>query len=250
MIYMAKEKQVSTTNKIMLVAVGIALILSLLGGLLGALVFDTPGPQGEQGVQGIQGIQGPQGEPGPQGPMGPVGLQGVQGEQGVQGVQGLQGVQGETGSQGIQGVQGLQGIQGETGADGMDAIQEMSVSQNLTQASLGTYNASQWYSLSVFDSSMTVTTEVEEGHRILAEFLASVYLSNSEIWFRIVVDGQHVSAVCRASNSPGMYIPIQVTLLTGALSAGQHTVDVQFYRASGVSTLLDRSLYLTELVVS
>lgn len=247
MVIMAKEKQVSTTSKVLLVVVGVALILSLLGGLLGALVFDTPGPQGEQGVQGIQG---PQGEIGPQGPMGPVGPQGVQGEQGVQGVQGLQGVQGETGLQGPVGEQGIQGVQGEPGEDGADAIQEMSVSQNLTMATIGTYNASEWFSLSVFDSSMAVMTEVEEGHRVLAEFLASVYLSNSEVWFRIVVDGQYVSAVCRASNSPGMYIPIQVTMLTDPLSAGQHSVDVQFYRVSGISTLYDRSLYLTELVVS
>jgi len=89
MIDMAKEKQVSTTSKVLLAVVGVALILSLLGGLLGALVFDTPGPQGEQGVQGIQGIQGKQG------------IQGVDGKQGPPGKPGKDGAVGQPGRAGV-----------------------------------------------------------------------------------------------------------------------------------------------------
>jgi len=255
-------------NKIWPVVVAIALILCLLGGLSGAFIFAKPGPQGpagpkgetglqgvqgEQGPQGIQGAQGIQGEQGAQGltgPQGPQGAAGSQGEQGLQGIQGVQGIQGEQGPQGIQGEQGIQGDQGpqgEPGQNGTDSIQQMHVNQNVTSATLDLIYANQWYDMLVLDSSMSMTVNVKDQSRILAEFATSVSLSNSGVWFRIVVDGQHISNVCYASSSPGMYLPIQVKILTDALAAGQHTVDVQFYRTNGVSTLLDRSLYVTEL---
>lgn len=124
----------------------------------------------------------------------------------------------------------------------------MIVSQNLTSSSIDTiYTAAQWYNMSVFDSSMKTTFNVSDQSRILAEFATTVSLSSSGIWFRIGVDNQYFSTECRASTSPNMDIPVYVKILTGSLSAGLHTIEVQFYRVNGITTIRDRSIYLTEL---
>jgi len=254
------------TKKGLILIVVVALVLCLAGGILGALIFAKPGPrgpegpqgpqgiQGEQGVQGEQGIQGEQGAEGPEGPQGIQGEQGIQGPegpvgpQGIQGEQGVQGEQGIQGEQGPEGPQGPQGIQGEPGLNGTNSIQQMLCSQNLTSAIIGNgYNITQWYNMSVFDSSMSTILNINDQSRILAEFATTVSLSNSGVWFRIAIDNQYVSAVCYTSSAPNMNLPISVKFLTESLSAGQHTIDVQFYRVSGTTTLRDRSLYLTEL---
>jgi len=124
----------------------------------------------------------------------------------------------------------------------------MLVSKNLTLVILDTaYVIGQWYNLSVFDSSMRTTLNINDQSRILAEFAATASLSNSGLWFRIVIDNQYDSTVCRVSSSPNMDIPIYVKILTGSLSAGEHVIEVQFYRVSGITTVQDRSVYLTEL---
>lgn len=246
----------------------IALILSLIGGLFGALIFAKPGPQGPEGPkgpQGIQGIQGIQGEQGIQGKQGEQGLQGTQGIQGGVGPQGIQGPQGYNGSQGIQGeigpqgVQGEQGIQGEQGVqgpvgpqgepglNGANSIQQILANQNATAETIGVNYTTQWYDMSVFDSSMSLTISVSNQSRIMAEFMTSAVLANSEIRFRIVIDDQYNSTICYASSTPGMSLPVQVKFLTDALSGGQHTIDVQFYRVAGTTILLDRTLYVAEL---
>ncbi len=110
------------------------------------------------------------------------------------------------------------------------------------------YNSSVWYDISVFDSSMTLTIDTSEQSRILAEFSTSVYISNSAINFRVVVDNQFYSTISYSSSNPPMNLPVQVTLLTSALPAGQHTIEVQFYRDSdSYPTLRDRFLMVTEL---
>jgi hypothetical protein len=216
---MSKIKAMPKINKILTASVVVALILCLVGGLVGAFIFATPGPQGEQGIQGDQGPAGPQGE------------------------QGIQGIQGD---QGPAGPQGEQGIQGEPGVDGTSSILQVIVNHNVTSEILETYGG-QWYDMSVFDRSMSLAIDVSDQSRIMAEFFASVTLSNSATWLRIVVDGQQVSTVCYASSIPAMQLPVQVKILTDPLSAGQHTIDVQFYQADGISTMLDRSLYVTEI---
>jgi hypothetical protein len=120
------------------------------------------------------------------------------------------------------------------------------VGQNVTAEALEGYGP-QWYNMSIFDGSMSLTIDINDQSRLLAEFIASVSLSNSGVWFRIVVDGLYVSTTCYASSNPGITVPVQVKILTGFLSAGQHTINVQFYQAGGTSTLLDRSLFVTEL---
>ena len=163
------------------------------------------------------------------------------------GPEGPQGEQGDTGPQGPKGDTGDTGPQGPAGADGTDAIQQMLASQNLTSVSIWSYNITTWYNMTVFDSSMTMTINIGDQSRILAEFSTSVYLSNSEFWFRIVIDNQYNSTVAYTSSIPAMNLPIQSRILTGSLSAGEHTISVQFYRVSGSSTLRDRLLMVSEL---
>ena len=208
----------------------IGLIAGLLGGILSGLFFVQPGPEG------------------------PIGLQGPQGNQGEEGLQGETGPTGATGPQGPTGAQGPQGIQGEPGFNGTNTIQQVLQSQNLTNVNLGAYAEAQWINMSVFDDSMSLTIDVNDQSRILAEFLASIYIVDSTVWFRIVVDNQNVSAACFTRlvgrSDIDMSTPVQVKFLTDPLSAGQHRVDVQFYRVTGVNPvedLNDRSLYLTEL---
>lgn len=216
-----------STGKVILLVTVVAIIFGLIGGVLGAFFFAKQGPQGPQGEQGIQGSQG---------------------EQGIQGATGLQG---EQGIPGLNGTDGLQGVQGIPGWNGSDAILQTLQRQNTTSASLGTYNLTQWYNMSVFDSSMSLTINVNSQSRIFAEFVSTVNFTNSEVWLRIVVDSQYNSTVCYAGllgpNAPTVRLPVQVKILTDALSAGTHTINVQFYRLSGLPTLLDRTLYVSEL---
>ncbi len=211
-------------RKAILLPVVIAVIIGLISGLVGAYIFAIPGTQGPQGIQGVQGLTGETGATGPPGPTGPEGPQGLQGEIGPQ------------------------GPQGEPGLNGTNTIQQMIVSQNLTAVTIDTtYTQAQWYNMSVLDSSMKTTLNISDQSRILAEFATTISLSSSGIWFRIVVDNQYFSAECRASTSPNMDIPIYVKILTGSLSAGQHTIEVQFYRVNGITLIRDRSIYMTEL---
>lgn len=225
---LSSSNSTPNTKRIMLLAVVVALVFALVSGLVGAYLFAKPGPQGLEGEQGIQGVIGPQGD---------------KGDKGDQGLQGIQGDRGE------------QGIQGEPGLNGTNSIIQAIQSQNVTPASLGTYSLTQWYNMSVFDSSMTLKVDIQSESRICAEFLSTATFTNSEVWLRIVVDNQYNSTVCyigcfEVPSSPTLHLPIQVRILTDTLPAGTHTVDVQFYRFNGSPTLLDRSLYVAELAAS
>jgi hypothetical protein len=157
---------------------------------------------------------------------------------------------------GAQGEQGLQGIQGEQGPQvepGISPILQMIQIQNITEASLADYNAKEWYNMPVVDDSMHLTVTINDQSRICAEFLTSVYLGDSwgsfwnRVWLRVVVDNQYFSTVSYVSGLPNMYMPVQVKILTDTMSAGEHTIDAQFYRVNGLPTLMDRSLSATEL---
>ena len=119
--------------------------------------------------------------------------------------------------------------------------------QNLTAVNIESYNETTWYNMTEFDSAMTITINTSDQSRILAEFSTSVSLSNSQVWFRIVIDNQYNSTVCYTSSVPAMNLPLQSKILTDSLSAGEHTIEVQFYRVSGSSTIRDRLLIVSEL---
>jgi len=130
-----------------LLAIG-AVLLVLVGGVLGTACAGAKGeqgPKGDTGPQGIQGIQGIQGEKGDTGATGAQGAQGVQGATGAQGVQGIQGVKGNTGDQ------GQQGIQGEAGPNMILAMGYMTADGTLKQGynvTSATWNAGTgWYEI-------------------------------------------------------------------------------------------------------
>lgn len=89
-----------------LLAIG-ALLLVLVGGVLGTA---CAGAKGEQGPKGDTGV---------------AGATGAQGLQGIQGIQGVKGDTGATGPQGIQGATGATGAMGATGAAGPNMIVAM-----------------------------------------------------------------------------------------------------------------------------
>ena len=236
----------SRSKKATAIVVILALAFGLLSGLVGSFVFAKPGVQGEQGIQGIQGETGPQGL---QGEQGPQGIPGVQGEQGIQGIQGIQG---EQGIQGIQGEVGPQGIQGQPGLDGSDSIIQVINSQSVSSASIGSYTANEWNNMSIFDESMRLTIDVQSGSQVFVEFLSSISVTSAgTVSLRIVVDNQLYGIVYTAgiTGVPAVTItfPAQVKILTEALSAGQHTIEVQFLRSAGSPIVLERALYVMEI---
>jgi hypothetical protein len=224
MIKMAnREREVS--KKGLLPIVVAALIFCLIGGVLGAFIFTKPGPEGPQGIQGIQGEQGEQG---------PQGIQGIQGEQGEQGPQGIQGIQGEQGEQGLNSV--IQTIQ----------------NQNENSDSLATYSQDVWYNMSVFDSSMRITMNIQNQSKIYAKFSSSNSLgAGSSLWLRISVDNQFNGTVSRSRvGSPATQnwiLPCYIEFLTDSLSAGQHTIEIQFMIDSATVSILGRTLTVMEL---
>jgi hypothetical protein len=229
-------------NKAIVIFLIIALVAGLLGGLLTTSFLANPNPQVVQGETGAQGVQGSQGESGPQGPKG---------DTGDTGATGATGAIGETGAEGPQ---GLPGIQGPQGINGYNSVIQIIQSQNVTYAPLTVaYTLDQWYNMSIFDDSMKLLIDIQNQSRICAEFIGSVSLTSPcSGWFRLVVDNQVYSTVCMATvgitgyQTVSQFVPIQVKVLTGALSGGQHTVEVEFLRGEGTPIVLGRSLYVTE----
>jgi hypothetical protein len=211
----------------------LGLAMGFVGGGLSASIFGTSGPQGPQGLQGPQGIQG------------------TQGEQGIQGTQGEQGIQGTQGEQGIQGTQGEQGIPGLNGADSVQIIQNL----NETDMNVETFARNQWHNMSITDSSMKIIIDVQNQSRILAKFSSSLELeSETQLLLRINVDNLFNSAVlkCRiGSPANSIYcIPVYLEYLTGPLSAGLHTIEIQFERDSSLPIVLGRTLTVMEILSS
>ncbi len=200
--------------KILVLALVIALLASIVGTALTAQIFVRPGPQGEQGPQGLQGSQG---------------------------------------EQGIQGVQGPQGFQGIAGVNGTDSILQILQNTNATQVDISSYNATQWYNISDFDSTMEITVNVQQNSKVFAQFSASHILAPpASIWIRIVVDNNYNSSMYILSVGPpasGTYkMSGHVEFLTDSLNAGSHTINVQFMREGAGSTeLLDRTLTVMEV---
>lgn len=212
------------------------------------------GPVGPTGPTGATGATGPAGPAGATGATGATGAQGPQGEQGIPGEQGPQGIQGEQGPQGIQGPQGPpgpQGIQGQPGLNGSTSVIQIIQSQSANTSDLSAYTIGQWYNMSALDGSMRLTINTQNQSRIYAEFLGTVSISSGgAISLRIVVDNQITSTVSHAGVSGAnvaLNLTVQAKILTIALPAGQHTIDVQFLRNSGTPILMERSLYVTEL---
>jgi hypothetical protein len=205
--------QGSPINKALLLTIIVALIIGLISGIAGAYVIAKPGPQGPQGEQGLQGETGTQGSP------------------------------------------GIQGPQGTPGVNGSNALIEVISRHNVTAVSLDPYTVGQWFNMSIFDSATSVSINVQDGSRICAEFLSSVELSTvGAISLRIVIDNQFNSTVVSAEILSGptvtLVVPIHVKILTDALPAGEHTIEIQFLRDAGAPILRERSIFVAEIATN
>lgn len=169
------------------------------------------------------------------------------------GPQGETGAAGLTGAQGSQGLQGPQGLQGDLGTDGTDAILQMVQNRNTTAVDVGASSMWTWINMSVFDTSMQMTIDLQQNSKLFVEFSTSHTLnSGASIMVRIVVDNVYNSTVYRASSSSPSSVtstfPGHVEFLTGPLNSGQHTIEVQFQRdIGGPSAVLERALTATEI---
>jgi hypothetical protein len=198
--------------------VALTLVIGLLGGVVSAALvaplFMREGPQGEIGATGPQGAQGPQG------------------------------------------LQGNPGTNGANGLNGTDAILQILQNRNATAVVVSTvdYPVLQWFNMSDFDASMKMTINIQQSSKIFVGFSGSYTLtSGASILVRIVVDNVYNSSICQASSasppSSGTYtFPGHIEFLTGSLSSGQHTIEVQFQRnVDGASTQLERTLTAIEI---
>ena len=99
----------------------LALVTSLVIGMLTVFAIGCSGSEGLEGPQGPSGPAGVAGERGPAGDTGPAGTDGLAGAKGNTGAAGPAGAKGDTGPAGIDGppgVPGLPGAQGNTGPQG------------------------------------------------------------------------------------------------------------------------------------
>lgn len=68
------------------------------------------------------------------------------------------------------------------------------------------------------------------------------------------MDNEHFSIISYAgiigTAAPDLYLPVQLNIFTGPLSAGEHTIEVQFYRVSGSPTLMERVLAAAEIAIT
>lgn len=107
--------------------------------------------------------------------------------------------------------------------------------------------------MSDFDSSMRMTISIQQNSKILVQF-SGVYTLDAEasIEVRIAIDYQFNSSICKVSSptpaSATFTIPGHVEFLTDSLSAGQHTIEVQFLRQlTNPPLILGRTMTVTEI---
>lgn len=222
---LTKEMEQKTALSILLIT---SIILGFIGGTAGSFIFSKPGPTGEQGPPGQNGIDG------------------------IQGLIGLTGPQGEQGVIGPQGEQGIQGPQGFPGNDGSNSVIQTIQNKNNTMQNTQSLTAMQWVNMSLFDSSMSITINVQQDSRLLIQFSASILIdSPGSLQTRLVLDNSYTSSVSFnsvGSSSAGLLrFPNHIEFLTDPLSNGLHTINLQLYRESGSPEVLDRTLTVMEL---
>lgn len=151
------------------------------------------------------------------------------GSQGAQGAQGSQGNQGAQGAQGTTGAQGAQGTTGAQGAQGTASILQSLTSQlaaDVTQAS------------NVFADLLTINITIAANSKL--DILATANFSQTgasaqSFAFRLSVDGTiYPSAFILCIN--GFFGQVALSKLTAALSAGAHTVKLQWANNDNVTT--------------
>jgi len=219
---------------VLIILVIASLIVGLAGGMAGALLFANPG------LQGLQGTQGPQGP------------QGLPGADGAQGATGPQGATGATGAPGSNGPAGPAGAQGVAGANGNNSILQIVQTRNYTAQDTGSFTAFQWFNMSVFDASMAITMTTRANSKLFVQFTTTASLEPpGALQVIVMVDNTLNSTVSTTSVGPpsaGTFrFPSHLEFLTDSLTAGPHTIRMQFLRESGSPILLDRALTVMEI---
>lgn len=222
---LAKELEQKTALAILLIT---SIALGFIGGTTGSFIFSKPGPIGEQGPPGQDGLDGVQGS---------IGLTGPQGERGVPGPQGEQ---------------GIQGPQGIPGNDGSNSVIQVIQTKNSTMQNTQSLTSLQWINMSKFDTTMTITINVQQNSKLLIQFSASILIDPpGSLQTRLVLDNSDNSIVSFnsvGSSSTGILkFPNHIEFFTGPLNSGLHTINLQLLRESGSPTFLDRSLTVMEL---
>lgn len=172
------------------------------------------------------------------------------GKTGPQGAQGLQGTQGQAGDQGLQGLQGIQGVPGRNGSN---SIIQSFQNANATAIDATLFTSGQWSNISDFDSSMNLTISLQPNSKIYAQFSSTNDLSApAAISYRIVVDQNITSSLVKIAPGPPssntFIVSGHVEFLTGSLSAGQHTIEVQLQKqGTGTAILSDRIFTVFEI---
>jgi hypothetical protein len=112
----------------------------------------------------------------------------------------------------------------------------------------------QWHDFSDFDSSMEIAINVQQNSRIFTQFSGTQTLQPpASIWIRVTVDNNYNSSRYVCSLGPpasGTYtMPGHIEFLTDPLSAGTHTINVQFWVEEEPSNILilDRTLTTIEV---
>ncbi len=205
-----------------------SLIIGLIGGIIGALLFEVPGPQGLQGETGIAGSDGAPGSTGATGTMG------------------------ATGEPGATGPAGTQGVQGVAGANGNNSILQVAQTRNTTAQDTGNFTALQWFNMSVFDSSMAIPVNSRANSKLFVQFTATASLAPpGTLLVMVVVDNSlnsTASTVMVGPPSAGTFaFPPHVEFLTDSLASGVHNVRVAFLRETGAPIIMDRTLTVMEM---
>jgi hypothetical protein len=207
----------------------------------GEPVVVTFAPDGVRGLQGNQGNQGNQGDTGVglQGPQGNQGNQGFgfQGAQGLQGYQGF-GLQGPQGYQGFQGFgfQGAQGYQGVTGPVG--GFQSLFGFETAVSDAESSTN-----SITYIQKLRLTTSSLEAGTYLIFWSVSYSQESNSQgCRQRIQVDD--TDTIFEMNGAPNItyaqngWYP-DSGYHVGPLSAGVHTIDLDF-----CSTITNKTAYI------
>ena len=221
-VHTGMERELDEKVAVSLLLVG-SLALGLVGGVACSLFVANPGIAGQDGQDGLDGL------PGPMGPAGP---------------------QGEPGENGPQGEQGPQGLEGVPGSDGVNSVLQIVQASNSTVQNTGSLAGMEWFDMSVVDSSMATSINVQQGSKLLILFSASVRLDAAgSLWARMVLDGNVNSTVTVTSvgSQSGGTFQSHIEFLSGSLNSGVHIIHLQLLRENGSPIVLDRTLTITEV---
>lgn len=189
------------------------------------------GPQGDPGPQGpagTDGADGPAGPAGADGPAGPAGADGADGPAGPAGADGADGADGPAGPAGADGADGAVGPQGPQGDPGPLAAYEHAADDTVSTTNSATY----------VEKLKLTTSSLAAGDYRIGFSLELGNNNKRRSDFRVEVDdattiAEAGSPQTRNNNDYVAYSGFAVVTLT----AGTHTVDVDFKRNNNTALI-------------